>query len=144
MASAVVSRVGGAKGEPFIRERIAAAAGILPCHLVKESGSTIAVNNDNGTKAQPLFVQLKASVGGDINTAYASGETVRYGVYHTGQEVTALVAAGALAITDGTPLTSAGDGTLKVGTPDNAVAYALQDVDNSGGSAAVQIHARVA
>jgi len=144
MTSAVVSRIGGAKGEPFIHEGIAAADGILPCHLVKEGSTTVAVNNDNGSKAQPLFVQLNAPIGGDINTSYKAGETVRYGAYHTGQEVTALVAAGALAITKNTPLTSAGDGTLKVGTVDNAVGYAREAVDNSGGSTVVQILIRIA
>lgn len=77
-----------------------------------------------------------------IDTAYASGDNVYYGVCSSGAEVYALVADGASAIVKGDYLTSAGDGTLKkagAGTPgttfpDHAIAVALEAVDNSAGS----------
>lgn len=149
----VISLVGGASGAPLLNERLAAAAGILPGHLVAESSGTVAVHGTAAANAQRLFAQTDCAISGDIDTAYGNGATVSYGAYHTGQEVNALVAAGATAITDGAALESAGDGTLRIATADAAtdtaqrdaiVGYAMEAVDNSGGGTVVRIKMRVA
>tara|TARA_R110002096_G_scaffold16230_3_gene55524 strand:+ start:760 stop:1191 length:432 start_codon:yes stop_codon:yes gene_type:complete len=140
----VISLVGGAAGAPILSERLAGVAGIVAGMLVAESAGTVIKNATADALAQKLFAQTNVAVAGDIDLAYANGETVSYGAYHAGQEVNALVAAAAPAIVDGDPLASAGDGTLKKGTVATAIAYAIEAVDNSGGGTTVRIKARVA
>ena len=143
MSNQVITAVGGAMGAPILNERLAAGA-ILPGHLVIEASGTVAVNATADAAAQKLFAQCNQATAGDVTKAYATGETVSYGAYHAGQEVYGLVAAGAASIADGAPVTSAGDGTLKIGTASDAVGYAKQLTDNSGGASAVRILIRVA
>jgi len=153
MSTQVVSLVAGPAGDPILSEDIAAAAGILPGHLVEEGAADVAVHAGAGLNAQRLFAQKKLTASGDIDTAYLNGELVSYGAYHSGQEVRALLAASAAAIVRGDPLESDGDGTLRVLTTDTAtddtqrdsvVGYALEAVDNSGGGTVVKIDIRVA
>lgn len=153
MSTQVISLVGGFAGEPILSEGIAAAGGILPGHLLDEGASTVLVHAGAGLNAQKLFAQNNIAVAGDIDTAYLSGETVSYGAYHSGQEVSALLAASAAAIVRGDALESDGDGTLRVLTTDTAtddtqrdaiVGYALEAVDNSGGGSVVRIKIRIA
>lgn len=153
MSKQVISLVGGEKGAPILNERVSGEAGILAGHLVEESAGTVVKHSAAAGTAQKIFALPNMAIGGDIDTAYANGETVIYGAYHSGQEVNVLVAAGATAIADGDPLESAGDGTLrKVSTSaatadtsrNSTVAYAMVAVDNSGGATAVRISARVA
>ena len=153
MSNQVISLNAGAAGQPLLTERLAAAAGILPGHLVEEASGTVQVHGTAAVNAQRLFAQTNLAIAGDIDTAYASGETVSYGAYHAGQEVNALVAASATAITDGAALESAGDGTVRIQTTaaatadtarDSVVGYAMEAVDNSGGATVVRIKIRVA
>lgn len=142
--SEVISLNGGAAGAPILNERAANAAGILPGHLVVEALGKVGVNVTADALCQKLFAQTNKAVAGDVDLAYASGETVSYGAYHAGQPVSALVAAGADAIIDGAPLASAGDGTLKLGTAATAIAYATEALDNSGGATVARLSIRVA
>lgn len=144
MSTQVISLVSGVAGCPILNERLAAAAGILPGHLVEEAGGEVAVHSTAGGAAQKLFAQKNIAVAGDINAAYADGETVSYGAYHAGQEVLGVVAAAADAITDGAALESAGDGTLRVLASGAIVAYAMESVDNSGAATVARIKIRVA
>lgn len=148
-----VSLRAGMAGEPILNERIAAAAGILPGHLVAEVSGEVAVHAGAGLSAQKLFAQRNVSVSGELDTAFADDSTVIYGAYHSGQEVSALLAANAAAIVDGDALESDGDGTLRVQTTDAAtddtqrdsvVGYAMESVDNSAGGTVVRIKIRVA
>lgn len=149
----VISLKTAPTGQPILTERLAAAAGIVPGMLVAESSGTIAVHAVAAGNAQRLFAQTNKVTGGDIDTAYADAELVSYGAYHAGQEVNALVAAAATAITDGAALESAGDGTVRLAVADAAtdtsqrdaiVGYAMVDVDNSGGGTTVRIAIRIA
>jgi hypothetical protein len=148
----VISLRGGAMGAPILSERLATSI-ISPGALVIEAAGEVDNHGTAAGNAQRLFAQKNLSVAGDVDTAYAIGETVCYGAYHSGQEVSALVAAGAAAIVDGDALESDGDGTLRVVTTaaatadtsrDSIVGYALEDVDNSGGGTVVRIKIRVA
>lgn len=143
-AAQVISLLTSVSGAPIISERLSGVSGIIPGMLVKESAGTVSKNTTADALAPKLFAQTNMPVGGTIDTAYASGETVRYGAYHSGQQVNALLPAAAAAIADGAPLTSSGDGTLKIGTAANAIAYAMEAVDNSGGGTTVRIKARIA
>lgn len=153
MSKQVIALVGGEKGQPILNERLAGEAGILAGHLVEEAAGAVQLHSTAAGSAQKLFAMPNVAVAGDIDTAYANGETVIYGAFHSGQEVYALVAAGATAIPDGGKLESAGDGTLRVVSAsaatadtsrDSTVAYAKEAVDNSGGGAAVRIKVRIA
>ena len=148
-----ISLVGGIAGEPIVEEKKASVAGILPGHLLKESGLLIKLHDVVATNAQPIFALKNMHNAGDVNTVYLNGETVRFGAYSTGQKVLALVAAAAPAILTDDPLESAGDGTLRKVVVDAAtdetqrnsiVAYAIQDIDNSAGGTVVKIKTRVA
>jgi hypothetical protein len=153
MAKQVISLIGGEKGAPFLSERLATAAGILPGHLVEEALGKVKVHATAAVNAQPLFAQTDLGVAGDIDEAYVINASVSYGAYQTGQEVNALLAAAATAVIDGAAMESAGDGTIRTATADAAtdtvqrdsiVGYAIEAVDNSGGGAVARIKIRVA
>ena len=132
----------------------AAASAVTPGDLVEELvAGTVQEHGTAAANAQKLFALTNLSNGSDIDAAYAVGETVRYGAFHSGQEVFARVAAAAPAIVIGDVLESAGDGTVRKGVADAAtdtaqrdavVGYALEAVDNSGGGTVVRIKIRVA
>lgn len=153
-AAQVIQLLTDVNGSFIHNERLAAAASaILPGHLVEEVLGKVQEHSTAAANAQKLFALANIANGGTIDDVYIVGESVRYGAAHAGQEVFALVAASATAITDGIALESAGDGTLRIQTTDSAtddtqrnsvVAYAMEAVDNSGGGSAVRIKARVA
>jgi hypothetical protein len=147
------------KGDPIYKEAQAGGA-INPGHLIKFSSGNVVVHDTAGGNAAPMFARENDIIGDAWSDAYASGDTVLYIVGRQGDEVRARVAAAASAITKGDPLVSAGDGTLKKGTEpqtidvaatttvsvydDRVVAYAMEDVNNSGGSAEVPIIVEIA
>jgi hypothetical protein len=77
------------------------------------------------TKLQSAFALERDELGtgidnarqgsGTISAFYASGDQVKVGVFHRGQELTAFIASGE-SIAEDDLLESAGDGTLKEGT----------------------------
>lgn len=150
----VIELLTDVNGSFIHEERLAAAASaIIPGHLVEEVGGEVQEHSTAAANAQKLFALTNLPVGGTIDDVYVAATTVRYGAAHAGQKVFGLVAAAAPAIVDGDALESAGDGTLRKAVADAAtdtaqrdaiVAYATEDVDNSGGGAAVRIKARAA
>lgn len=138
------------KGQPIAKEGKANAA-ITPGHLIElRSDGELQVHGSAAGTAAKAFARENEVFGKDIDTAYAAEDNVLYYVLRSGDEVNALVAAGAAAIVVGDKLESAGDGTLrKVSTSaatadtsrDSVVAVALENVDNSGGGTAVRIKA---
>ena len=137
----VISLVTASTGQPIKSERLAGVAGITPGMLVVELLGEVVLNTTANALSPKLVAQTNLA---NIDQVYADGETVSYGAYHSGQEVNAILAAGAAAIADGAPVTSAGDGTWKVGLAANAIGYATEAVDNSGGGSAVRISIRIA
>lgn len=151
-----MAKVIALKGD-FMRKEAEASAAITPGHLVEFGGANeLRVHATAGGNGRKAFALENDLIGDGIDDAYASGDTVQYGVFASGAEVNALVAAAATAITKGAPLESNGTGTLRLHTPANTtdsdvdikvgaiVAYALEAVDNSGGGAAVRIKVEVA
>lgn len=106
-----------------------ANAAITPGYLIEQmsSGNMRKHATAGGVKPSPLFAREEEYVGGSIDDAYASNDSLPYVVAHPGAQVFALVAAGAAAIVIGDLLESAGDGTLR-----KAGNYLT---DNSGGAA---------
>ena len=151
----VIELLADAAGQSVHNEALAAAgSSIIPGDLVEEPSAGGAQEHSGaGLNAQKLFALTNLGTGGDVDAAYAVGETARYGAFSSGQEVFARVAAAATAIPKGAALESAGDGTLRVQTVaaatantarDSVVGYALEAVDNSGGGTVVRIKIRVA
>ncbi len=136
------------KGQPIAKEAKANAA-ITPGHLVElRSDGELQVHGTAAGTAAKAFARENEVFGTGIDTAYAAEDNVLYSVFRPGDEINALVAAGAPAIVINDKLESAGDGTLRkvvtsAATADTArssvVAIATEAVDNSGGGAAVRI-----
>ncbi len=140
----VIALLTATSGAPIMNEGTAdAATAIVPGMLVSETATGVAENAAAGIGAK-LFADTNPANGSTIDTVYPVGDRVRYGAYHSGQEVNALVAAGAAAVAKGDPVTSAGDGTLITGTAANAIGYALEAVDNSGGATLARLPIRIA
>ena len=148
------------KGDPITKEAVAAGA-ITPGDLLNPESATgtLVVHSTAGGDALPRFAREYSEIGDGIDDNYASGDQVVYLVARPGDEIFANVAASASAITAGDPLESAADGTLRKhtalsidtsATTTMAVAsapivgYALESVDNSGGSAETRILIEVA
>jgi len=109
------------KGKGIRNERPAAAAGILPGHLLEiDSAGDYAVHStatDNvGAKTFAIENEL---FGGDISTAYAAGDQVLAEVPPPGSVVYAWLLDGEVAVI-GSRLDSNGDGTLKLVDTDAA------------------------
>jgi hypothetical protein len=146
-------------GDP-IQKEAAAGGTITPGHLVQYSAAdTVTVHGTAGGNARKAFAREWDIQGKGIDNDYSSGERVMYYVCRPGDEVYALVAAGASAISVGDALESAGDGTLrkKAATTidatatttyteyeDSVVGYAKEAVNNSGGSSEARIKVEVA
>jgi len=149
----VIQLTGGIAGEPVVRENKAAGT-ITPGDLIERiTAGTVQRHGTAAVNSNKAFALPNIADGGTIDDDYTTGESVRYGLFHTGQEVNALVAAGAPAIVIGDELESAGDGTLRKALADAAtdtvqrdsiIAYAEVAVDNSGGGSIVRIQASIA
>lgn len=120
------------KGSPTINEDGAASATVKPGYLVK-GVSTIAHQSSTGNVPK-AFALERDELGAGIDNSlqgsgtpsayYASGDTVKVGVFYAGCEVTAFVASGQN-ITEDDLLESAGDGTLAEGST-NPIARAKE------------------
>jgi len=151
-------------GQPSIpQERVAAAAGILPGHLL-EFGSggnagKLQVHATASGEAAPWFAREsltpdRSSASAPVDVAYQAGETVRWMQARPGDLIYALVPQSAAAIVTGDELVSNGDGTLKKYTAQASnesgtatytistncvVARAAESVNNSAGATAARI-----
>lgn len=126
---------------------------INPGYLLEGAGTgtVVAHSTASGTSSRTFAIE-QSYVGRTIKDAYASGESVSHVAVNSGDDVLAVLAAGALGITAGDVLESAGDGTLRFQAPSaatsesqrqSAVAIARETVDNSGGGTEVFIKVRV-
>lgn len=81
--------------------------------------------------------------GDEISDNYVVDDYVQAEIYNRGDEVLAFIEAGNAAVTIGTYLESAGDGSLQTYTDGIIVAQALEAVDNSGGGSMARIKVRI-
>ena len=131
-----------------VKERLAGGA-VTPGHLVDlNSANAVVVHAVSGGYALPAFALENLARAGDLDSAYVSGETLRYVAPSRGDEIYAWVPAAGVAIVIGDRLMSNGAGALiKNAVPatidGSTVARALEAVDNSGGAAAVRIKVEV-
>lgn len=99
------------------------------------ASKTIAIENEIFGKP----VSRGTSTAGD----YASGDRVLAEACGAGMEVNLIVKGTAAAISIGSPITSAGDGTVKVGTVAQAIGYSEEALDISGQATSYFDHVRV-
>ncbi len=95
--------------------------------------------------AQKLIALTNLATGGDIDTAYAVGETARFGAAHSGQEVFMTLATSQTA-TRITALVSNGDGALKIDAAIDAttitgavIGYPIDPVTTTGATARIKV-----
>jgi len=94
-------------------EALAGAAGILPGHLLIQSGVDVVVNaTAEDAPVRAMFADISIGEAGNINRAYVDNETVHYGDAPKGSLVLARFGGG-VTLTVGAEVASAGDGTLK-------------------------------
>ena len=118
------------KGDPIMSEGRADAA-ITPGHLVKRTGTGVAVQTRDGVAAPPTFAKENDIAGDDFTHAYAATETVLFFTAYPGMVVQAFLKSGE-DIDVGEKLISGAGGELKAGTDANeAVGISLED---SGGA----------
>ncbi len=110
---------------------------ITPGDLVENPSATGLVRHSVAAgDTQRLFALPNTAVGGTIDTDYASGDTVRYGVARTGDEIYAWLADAVTVVAGVTRLVSNGDGSLKIAVADETdsqiVGTAIEALTASG------------
>lgn len=111
-------------GTPYVNEDGLAGEAITPGHLVSGVG-TIVKHATAAAYCARAFALERDELGNGVDTDYASGDTVKVGVFTPGQRVNAFIASGQN-ITAGALLESAGDGTLRVRASGVAIARSLE------------------
>lgn len=138
---------------PVVFKEATSAGALSPGHLIKlNTAGKVVKHATAGGTLSPMFAIEYEFDSSDIDTAYASGDRVRYVVASTGCRIKAKVAATAPAIVIGDYLESAGDGTLRKVIADTATSQnernsvrfqAVEAVNNSSGSSEVFIKVEV-
>lgn len=130
---------------------------VTPGHLIDYNGTnadddlTFVVHGTDDGEAGPRFAMEYAKTGRGIDADYSDGDHGEYYVALPGERIYAFVAAGPdlstaanATVTAGDYLVSAGDGSLRAGgSAGNAVAQAVEAVDNSTASAGEQARLHV-
>jgi len=130
------------KGCPMGKEGVAGAAGILPGMLVEDVGGTVTAHSTVGGVAVPAFARPNEVVGDGIDTAYADGDTVLYGVAYSGMEVYSYISDGEN-IAAGDYLESGGNGQFVTVAAGLALVKALETVNNTAGGAPARMKVEV-
>lgn len=137
-------------GDVVLVNDIAAGEVITPGALVARSAGTYLNHATAGAAAQPAFAleqdEINAGQRADppvpaVDFPYASGDLIKVGNGRPGASFWALLASGQN-ISDGDDLFSAGTGEL-TGTGTDAVARAIEAVDNTAGPGAARIRVEV-
>ncbi len=129
------------------------AEAITPGHLIALNSSGAMIKHATAGAAasagenfrMPVKVAVENDIfGKGIDDAWAVNDQGLYQQLDTGCEWMALLAAAATAVTYGAYLESAGNGTLRITTIEgNAIARALEAVDNSAGGSPARIRVEV-
>jgi len=135
-----------------ILEKLAGEAGIKPGHLLAISSGALIKHATADGVTQRFFAVTSPTANsastGNIDIAYANGDTVYYYQPESGDVIYAWLATANTTVAGVSALASNGDGTLKVVTvsattlEDAVVGYAEEVVANSSGSA-VRLRVRI-
>jgi len=120
---------------------------VTPGHLVEFGGGNDVQKNSSAADAEasPYFAMTKFYDGSDIDTDYASGDTVHFAACPTGVEVNAYLADGEN-VSVGDSVESAGNGALQAFSTGRIIGKATEAVDatSSAGGGPKRIKIRVA
>lgn len=121
-----------------------AADAFLPGTLLKRTASGLATSDvaaTNFSNEHIIAKEISESEGGDITTAVTVGDTATGVKARSGEFLNARVAASQNITRKGTPLSSNGDGTLKiatvpatVGSTSEQILFYAEEIVNTGGS----------
>lgn len=122
---------------------VAAANTIYPGQLVWwSSGSLIRHATAADTSVMPAFAVENEKIGRGIDDAYAATETCYFCYPHKGARVYSWLETGAN-VAKGAPLEASGTGSFQALTTGQIVAWADEDVNNSGGGTGPDGSARI-
>jgi hypothetical protein len=122
-------------GEPIQNEDDKAASAITPGMIVTWNGSGDLIPHATaGGQAARAFALEREEMGNDIDDAYATGDTVKVGVFGPGCRVNALIANTVNAAKGNFLEVGATAGTLRVFTTGVVVARALESLNNTSGA----------
>jgi hypothetical protein len=115
---------------------------IRPGHLVDREAADVMkpVATAAAAAIVPMVAMENELIGKGVDTAYAALDRVYVWVPLRGAEGYLRLAAAAAAVAYGALLETQNDGTVKVRTTGQAIARALEAVDNSAGGSEVFIH----
>lgn len=83
------------KGDPLVNEDSAAAAAITPGHLVElTSSGTVQKNSDDAANVAFAVALEQDELSRDISDAYATGDTVKVGVFSPGMHAYCFIPSG--------------------------------------------------
>ena len=117
---------------------ISASGVITPGMLIeRNAGQYRAHATAAGAVAQPVFALNQSELNKGVDDDYAASDLVHAAVGHPGSTFWALI--GVVNATDGAALESAGDGTLQLRTTGEAVAVAIEAVNNGAGTARLRV-----
>lgn len=127
-------------GEPIQDEDYKAAEAITPGMLMALNSSGDLIKNTTTGRVIPRFALEREEMGKDIDDAYATGDTVKSGVFPPGTRVNALIASGQDLDVD-EMVEAAADGTVRAtATAANAIGKSL---DDTGGTVTTLTRLRV-
>ncbi len=148
MATTNVVYAGPASDTNPRQEELPIAAGetILPGYLMVTSGSEFVAHDVEGSAGAYRIADMNVFKQQSVTTAWTAGDRCLAYVPSAGQDYNVVIADGETVVFD-SPLTSNGDGTMKVATvtgatPDVVIAYAREAVTTTGSTA--RIPARIA
>lgn len=129
---------------PKAQEGIALDAGILPGSLVDFAATGFNQNADAATVFgnQLLIADYAINGAGDVDTAWTQNDSMVARALPTDCRANVLVAAGNNILAVGTPLSSNGDGTLKIALTNGTekiVAYSDEIINVAGAAALVRV-----
>jgi hypothetical protein len=134
------------KGFYGVRKEAKAATAITPGDFLSYGPS--GVSRAAAAGVEKLVAVENEVVGWDLNHDYAINENVLYEAVHSGQEVNALVAAGAAAIAAGDAVKISANGKVAKATLPTDIAgvvgYSMVALDNSGGGSPARLRVEIA
>lgn len=122
-------------GPGILNEDSAANEAITPGHLVElRSDGKVQKNTSAANNVAPAFALERDELGTGIDTAYASGDTVKVCLGHPGMRFYAIIASGAnVAKGDYVTTDNAGRVTKTSATASLRIGHATEAVNNSAG-----------
>ena len=115
-------------GKSITKTKLSGAITLLAGNVVKLSSSTFVKHSTDGKKQGAIYiVNTNESEGQQSGDTIAASSTIVGEIAETGRELAVLIKATAVLVED-TPLTSAGDGTLRIAVlgTDEVIAYSQE------------------